>query len=165
MCVSWSEDDFESDPEVEPTKQVTALIGICDSDEDSDYEELTFEELAKSYKELCLISEEACKLGEDQKKTISQLQEEKVEHLSIISDLKEEVVLLNSKIDNMTKSVRILNNSSDVLDEILQTGTNAGNVQGLSYENQGVMNKGKGFVMNLVPPTKLQKERIDFQLT
>lgn len=90
------------------------------------------------------MSEKVCKMGEDQKKIIPQLQEEKVEHLSIISDLKEEVVLLNSKIDNMIKSVRMLNSSFDVLDEILQTGKNAGNVQGLGYDNQGVMNKGKG---------------------
>lgn len=57
MSLSWSEDDSESDPEVEPTKQVTSLTGIYDSDEDSDCEELTFEELAESYKELCLRSE------------------------------------------------------------------------------------------------------------
>lgn len=80
---------------MEPTKQVTALTGTCESDEDSDCEELTFEEPAESYKELCLRSEEVCKLREDQNKTIAQLQDEKVEHLSIISDLKEKVVLLN----------------------------------------------------------------------
>ncbi|XP_050875764.1 uncharacterized protein LOC127079425 [Lathyrus oleraceus] len=131
---------------------VTALIRICDSDEDSDCEKLTFKDLAESYKELCLRNEEVCKLGEDQKKTIAQLQAEKVEHLSIISVLKEEVVLLNSRIDNMTKSVRMLNNSSDVLDEILQTGKNAGNVQGLGYGYQGGMNKGKGPAMNFVLP-------------
>jgi hypothetical protein len=137
---------------VEPTKQVYALTKIYDSDEDSDCEELTFEELVESYKELCLRREEVCKLREDQKKTIAQLQAEKVEHLSIISDLKKEVVLLNSRIENMTKSVRMLNNYSDVLDKILQTGKNAGNVQGLGYDYQGGMNKGKGHVMNFVPP-------------
>lgn len=96
-------------------------------------------------------SEEVCKLGEDQKKTIAQLQDEKVEHLSIIFDLKVEVVLLNSRIDNMTKYVRMLNSSSDVLDENLQTGKNTGNVQGLGYDYQGGMNKGKGLAMNFVP--------------
>lgn len=43
----------------------------------------------------------------------------------------------------MTKFVRILNSSSDVLDEILQTGKNAGNVRGLGYDNIVGMNKGK----------------------
>lgn len=57
----------------------------------------------------------------------------------------------------MAKSIRMLNNSSDVLDEILQTGKNAGNVQGLGYDNQGVMNKGKRFVMNFVPPERQQE--------
>lgn len=84
---------------MEPANQVTALTGIYDSDEDSDCEELTFKELAESYKELCLRSEEVCKLGEDQKKLIAQLQAEKVEHLSIISDLKKEVVC---SIQNLT---------------------------------------------------------------
>lgn len=46
LSVSWLEDDSESDHEVGPAKQVTPLIGICDSDEDSDCEELAFEELA-----------------------------------------------------------------------------------------------------------------------
>ena len=82
-----------------------------------------------------------CQEVEEQHKLIAQLQAEKVEHISIIADLKEEVVLLNSKLDNMTKSVRMLNNGSTVLDEILQTGKNAGNVKGLGYRNQAVKNK------------------------
>lgn len=60
-----------------------------------------------------------------------------MEHLSTISNLKEEVVLLNLRIENMTKSIRMLNSSSDVLDEILQTRKNVGNVQGLGYDYQG----------------------------
>lgn len=87
-------------------------------------------------------------------KVIGQLQEEKVEHLFIISDLKEEVVFLNSKHDNMTKSVRMLNSSSDVMDEIIQTSKNVGNVHGLGYDNQVVINKGKGFVMKFVQPKR-----------
>lgn len=52
-------------------------------------------------------------MGEYQKKVISQLQVEKVVHLSIISDLNDGVVLLNLKLDNLTKFVRMLNGSSD----------------------------------------------------
>lgn len=66
-----------------------------------------------------------------------------MEHLSIIFDMKEEVVSLNSKLNNINKFVRMLNNSSDVLDEIIQTSKNAGNVQGLGYDNLVLMNKGK----------------------
>ena len=56
LSVSWSEKDSESDPEEEASKQVTSLTGICDSDDGSDYEEISFKELAASYKDLCLGS-------------------------------------------------------------------------------------------------------------
>ena len=55
--MSWSEEESESDHEEESAKQVTALIGICDSGEESDDGELTFEELTASYKEMCLKNE------------------------------------------------------------------------------------------------------------
>ena len=47
LCASWSEEDSESDPEEEAAKQVFALTGICDSNEDSKCEERTFEKLVK----------------------------------------------------------------------------------------------------------------------
>lgn len=64
------------------------------------------------------------------------------------------------KLDNITKFVRMLNNSSDVLDEILQTGKNAGNVKGLGYDNQVMMNKVKGYVMNFVHPKRKQEQNM-----
>lgn len=87
-----------------------------------------------------------------------------MDHISIISVLKEEVVLLNSRIDNMTKSLRMLNSSSDVLDEILPTSKNAGNVQGLGYDYQGGMDKGKGPTMNFVPPKGQLKQHMSNQM-
>lgn len=64
----------------------------------------------------------------------------------------------------MTKSVRMLNNSSDVLDENFQTGKNARNVQGLGYDNQVVMNKGKGSVMKFVQPKRKQEQHMSNQM-
>lgn len=77
LFVAWSEDDSESDPEEDFSKQFTALTGIYDSDEESNGEDLTFEELFASYKELFLMSEEVCQLREKQKRTSAQLQAEK----------------------------------------------------------------------------------------
>lgn len=60
MSISWSDDDnFESDHEDEAVKNVTALIGRYESDE-----EVSYEELDAFYRELCIISEEVCQLGE-----------------------------------------------------------------------------------------------------
>ena len=43
----------------------------------------------------------------------------------------------------MTKIVRILNSSFDVLDEILQSGKNVGNIRGIVFDSQVVKNKEK----------------------
>ncbi|XP_058747123.1 uncharacterized protein LOC131620121 [Vicia villosa] len=123
QTVSWSEDESESDTET--AKHVITLSGVCD--EESDSEELTFDNISKAYKELCLKSIKVDKHVEDQKRIIAQLHNEKVKQRSIISELKGEVTLLNSKLDNMTRSVRMLNNRSNVLDKILQIGKNVGN--------------------------------------
>ena len=58
--MSWSEEYSESDHEEESTKQVNALTGVYDSDEESDDEELTFKGFPASYWELCIKSEEIC---------------------------------------------------------------------------------------------------------
>lgn len=65
MSISWSHDDnSQSEPKDEATKHVIALTGRYESDEDSCDEEVSYEELASSYKELCIISEKVCQLGE-----------------------------------------------------------------------------------------------------
>ncbi|MCI22700.1 gag-protease polyprotein, partial [Trifolium medium] len=59
LTVSWSdEEESEEEVESEVAKHVIALTGICMSDAESCDEELTYDELADSYKELCLKSEE-----------------------------------------------------------------------------------------------------------
>lgn len=69
LFVSWFDDDnSESEPEDEVVKQVTALIGRYKYDEDSCDEELSYEELDATYKELCIRSEQVCQLGENKRK-------------------------------------------------------------------------------------------------
>ena len=54
--MSWSEKYSESDCEEDSVKKVNTFTGVYDSYD----EELTFEELVASYRELCIKSEEVC---------------------------------------------------------------------------------------------------------
>src|SRR4051812_48024671 len=114
LSVSWSDEDSESDFEEESAKHVTALTGVCNSDED----ELSFEELATSYRKLCIRSAEVCQQGEKQKKYIAQLEANNKELNETISELNGEIILLQSKLDQMSKSVKMLNSGTDMLEEI-----------------------------------------------
>jgi hypothetical protein len=78
---------------------VTALTGKWGSDGDSSDEEVTFEELASTYRKLCHKNVELCKQVENQKKAITQLENERVEQLETISKLKTEAVALKVKLD------------------------------------------------------------------
>jgi hypothetical protein len=69
--VSWFDED--SDEEDESARHATALTGVCISDAESDDEEITYEELASSYKDMLTRYEEVCRILEKQKKTINQL--------------------------------------------------------------------------------------------
>ncbi|KAI5429240.1 hypothetical protein KIW84_034020 [Lathyrus oleraceus] len=95
LAATWSD---ESETE-ESANLVTTLTGRWGSDEDSSDDEVTFEELATTYKNLCIKSAEVCKQVESQKKVITQLENEKVEHLETISKLKTEEVVMYSKLD------------------------------------------------------------------
>ncbi|MCH92551.1 gag-protease polyprotein [Trifolium medium] len=132
----WSKEEDESEGELdnEVAKHVTALTGICMSDTESCDEDVSYEELATSYKELCIRSGEVCKTLEKQKRTIALLQAERSDLLSIISGLNNEVTLLNSKLENMSKHVRMLNNGTDMLEEILQVGKTSGNMKGIGFD-------------------------------
>ncbi|MCI69873.1 gag-pol polyprotein, partial [Trifolium medium] len=68
MTVTWS-DEHMSEEEVESktAKHITALTGVYMYDEESCDEEMTFDALAPSYKELCIRSEEVCRTNEKQK--------------------------------------------------------------------------------------------------
>ena len=60
-----------------------------------------------------------CLEGEKQKSLITQLKEEREEHLKTIFDLESEVSSLNSNLNRIVKSLKMLNNGSNSLDEIL----------------------------------------------
>jgi hypothetical protein len=129
LSVTWSEGDSEG----ESAKHVTALTSACASDDDSSGDELTFDELAASYKELCVKSAEVCVQGEKQKKLIKELEDEKKKHLTVIDGLNGEITLLTSKLDQMTKSIRMLNKGTDTLEEILKVGQKSGTMSGLGF--------------------------------
>src|SRR3954464_5774863 len=133
LSVSWSDEDSESDFEEESAKHVTALTGIYNSDEDSSEDELSFEELATSYRKLCIRSAEVCQQGEKQKKYIAQLEADNKELNETISELNDEIILLQSKLDQMSKSVKMLNNGTDMLEEILQVGKSSRDMTGIGF--------------------------------
>src|SRR4051812_31849231 len=133
LSVSWSDEDSESDFEEESAKHVTALTGIYNSDEDSRKDELTFEELAVSYRKLCIKCAEVCQQGEKQKKYIAQLEIDNKELNETISELNGEIILLQSKLDQMSKSVKMLNNGTDMLEEILQVGKSSRDMSGIGF--------------------------------
>lgn len=107
---------------------------MCDSDSDTSEGELTFDELASSYKELSIRSAEVCQEGVKQKNLIIKLEDEKKGHLETIENINNEVSVLKAKLDQMYKSIRMLNSGTEVLDEILQSGKNAGNMTGIGYD-------------------------------
>ncbi|MCI94768.1 gag-pol polyprotein related, partial [Trifolium medium] len=65
----WSdEEESEGEVESEAAKHIIALSGTCMSDAESSDEEVSYDELAASNKELCIRSEEVCRALEKQKK-------------------------------------------------------------------------------------------------
>jgi len=131
---------------------------VCDSDSDTSEGELTFDELASSYKELCIRSAEVCQEGVKQKNLIIKLEEEKKGHLETIENMNNEVSDLKSKLDQMSKSIRMLNSGTEILDEILQSGKNAGNMTGLGYDKGASSSgtKSEAIVLSHVPKHVIQ---------
>jgi hypothetical protein len=124
LAATWSD---ESDTE-EAANLVTALTGRWGSDEDSSDGEVTFEELASTYRELCHKSVELSKQVLNQKKEITQLENEKVEYLETISKLKTEVVALKVKLDESQqvesqKIVQLENEKAEQVETIVKLKT------------------------------------------
>src|SRR4051812_15310923 len=129
LTVTWSDED--SDSKKETAKHVTVSTRIYESDDDSSDDELTFDELAASYKKLCRENAEVCKQVEKQEVIIRDLEIEKSKHLAIIDSLSSEISMLNHKLDRMTKSFEMLNNGSDTQEEILEYGQRSGDMFGI----------------------------------
>ncbi|GAU36127.1 hypothetical protein TSUD_292870 [Trifolium subterraneum] len=133
LNVTWSdEDESEEEGESEVVKHVTVLTGIVTSDTESCDEEVSYDELAETYRDLCLVSEEKCKELEKQKKLNSQLQ-------GLASDLdeaNEEIDKLEVDIGRLRKYSEMLNKTgADTLDEILEKNVRRPKFTGISYEN------------------------------
>ncbi|KAK2359883.1 gag-protease polyprotein [Trifolium repens] len=94
LSVSWSdEDDSENELVNKASNHVSAMTGVCFSDNDSCDEDLTYEELASAYKDLCIRSEEVCRKNTELEIAINQLKSEKSttgEQRAIIDQLKME---------------------------------------------------------------------------
>jgi hypothetical protein len=78
LTATWSDED-NSDSELEnvAANHVSAMTGVCSSDNDSCDDEFTYEELASMYKDLYLKNEEVCRTVVEQKIHIEQLKHEK----------------------------------------------------------------------------------------
>ncbi|PNX57861.1 gag-protease polyprotein [Trifolium pratense] len=111
--------EYDSEGEVETAKHINAWTGVCTSDTESCDEELTFDELAESYKELCLRSDEVCRISEKQKETISKLQTERIANLTRISEVsvkceeglrtieEQKTIIVNLETDKLEKEAEI----------------------------------------------------------
>jgi hypothetical protein len=146
LTVSWSDEESDTEVETAPAHHVSTLTGVCYSDTDYDDEEVTFEQLASTYKELCFKSEEVCRTNEKQKVIINELRSEKVQLQAKVTSLESEIELLSTNLNNMTKSVKMLNNGTDKLDELLMVGKNAGDSTGIGYQNNQKENSETKFV-------------------
>ncbi|GAU45662.1 hypothetical protein TSUD_293710 [Trifolium subterraneum] len=151
LNVTWSDvDESEEEGESDVAKHVTVLTGIVTSDTESCDEEVSYDELAETYRDLCLVSVEKCKELEKQKKLNSQLQGEKISLLSKIDDLQKKVNNLTSNLDaaneeidklevdieRLRKYSEMLNKTgADKLDEILEKNVRRPKFIGISYEN------------------------------
>lgn len=62
MSVTLSDEDSEGEIDDETAKHVTAFTSRYESDEDSCDGDVSYEELAISYRELCVRSEKVCKI-------------------------------------------------------------------------------------------------------
>ncbi|MCI74394.1 gag-pol polyprotein, partial [Trifolium medium] len=58
LTVTWSYEESKEESESEIVNKITALTGTYNSDADSSDEEVSYNELAASYKDLCIRSEE-----------------------------------------------------------------------------------------------------------
>ncbi|CAJ2673932.1 unnamed protein product [Trifolium pratense] len=188
LTVSWSDDDDSEDDTASVTaKHISVLTGTITSDTKSCDGEVTYEELADSYRELCLKSGEICRVIEKQKVTINKLKEEKFENISKMDELQKKVNYLSSDLDEAKEVIEKLNADiwrlrkfSDMLykdddhldklhkadgqlEEILEKNVLKPKHIGLSYEN---VNKHKGYSPDLtyMHPKETHKRKMPQQM-
>jgi hypothetical protein len=108
----------KGEPDVE---HIAAFTGRYESDEDSCNEDITFDELASTYKELLTRYEEMCRILEKQKKTINRLQAEVNIQVEKASKAQDEVTQVNIQMDDLRKHVSQLNPGTNFLEQILES--------------------------------------------
>ncbi|GAU51225.1 hypothetical protein TSUD_412310 [Trifolium subterraneum] len=107
--------------ESEVAKHVTVLTGIVTSDTESCDEEVSYDELAETYKDLCLI--------DDLHKKVNSL-------ASDLDEANEEIDKLKVDIGRLRKYSEMLNKTgADTLDEILEKNVRRPKFTSISYEN------------------------------
>lgn len=102
MSATWSDDESEGEHDDEATNHVMAFVRKCESFDELCDDDLSYEELNDSYKQLYVKCEEICEVGKRPKKIIANLRLDKEKLISIISGLQDEVTFLTSKLDNIT---------------------------------------------------------------
>jgi hypothetical protein len=106
LTASWSDhDNSEEESDDESARHVTALTGIqvTDAESDDDDGRMSYEDLVITYQQLLTSYNEACRVLEKQKKTISQLQIEKTNQSDKLSEAHNEVTQLNAQMDELKK--------------------------------------------------------------
>jgi hypothetical protein len=117
LVVAWSDSDSseEEEGDGESTKHLTALTEVCMSDAESDDDgEISYDDLAATYKDLLIRYEEVCRILEKQRKTINQLQAEKNTQLDKLYEAADEVAQVNSQMNELKKRVSQLNPGTDL---------------------------------------------------
>ncbi|PNX58856.1 gag-protease polyprotein [Trifolium pratense] len=99
MSPTYSDKNSERECDDNTAKRVMAFTGKYDSDNESYDGEVTYEELADSYRELYFQSEEICRVIEKQKVTINHMKAEKIENMSKMDELQKKVNYLTSDLD------------------------------------------------------------------
>ncbi|KAK2351719.1 hypothetical protein QL285_096927 [Trifolium repens] len=111
----------KGEPDDETVEHITAFTGRYESDEDSCDEDITFDELASTYKELLTRYEEMCRILEKRKKTINRLQAEVNIQVEKASKAQDEVTQVNLQMDDLRKRVSQLNPGTNFLEQILES--------------------------------------------
>jgi len=121
---AWLDEDISfKDSEYELAKRVTAFTGRVFSDTESCDEELAYDDLAVSYKDLYFRIAKICKLLGEQKKINIQLLTERSNHLAKISELNNEVILLNSQLVQIKKQIEIVSDDTTIPEEVTKDHT------------------------------------------
>ncbi|KAK2437534.1 hypothetical protein QL285_022413 [Trifolium repens] len=111
----------KGEPDDETVEHIAAFTGRYESDEDSCDEDITFDELASTYKELLTRYEEMCRILEKQKKTINRLQAVVNIQAEKASKAQDEVTQVNIQMDDLRKRVSQLNPGTNFLEQILES--------------------------------------------